>query len=265
MYGQDVYYLPRSVVNKDTIFGDDIPSKFSSAYKIEMYIENVDGFAGEGHLFSKFGIEVRDQATFVVARRRWKQTVSSLNNEIDGDVPREGDLIYLPLSKSIFQIMFVERQNPFYQVSNLNVVRLECELFEYNDEELDTGISDIDSIETLGYTVELLLDSDSDSVALSTGDIATQTLSDGTLIRSEIVEWDRSRQRLNVAHIGSSDGKFHNYTTGGTLTFADAAGSRIIRGVEEDLGDFDYQNVAFDSDVDPFLVFDENNPFGDPE
>ena len=71
MYGQDVYYIPREIVNKDRIFLDDVPSRFSNAYKIEMYIENTDGFEGEGHLFAKCGIELRDQANFVVARKRW--------------------------------------------------------------------------------------------------------------------------------------------------------------------------------------------------
>ena len=75
MYGQDVYYIPRDIVNEDKIFGDDVPSRFNSAYKVEMYIENTDGFDGDGDLFTKFGVEIRDQATFVLARKRWTQTV----------------------------------------------------------------------------------------------------------------------------------------------------------------------------------------------
>ena len=97
MYGQDIYYLPRDIVNEDKIFGDDVPSRFNSSYKIEMYIENTEGFDGEGDLFTKFGVEIRDQATFVVARRRWTQTVNRYDNDISGDRPREGDLVYLPL------------------------------------------------------------------------------------------------------------------------------------------------------------------------
>src|SRR6056300_47254 len=81
-YGQDVYYIPREIVNKDPIFLDDVPSRFSDAYKIEMYIENTEGFDGEGDLFTKFGIELRDQATFVVARRRWSDAVGAYDNEI---------------------------------------------------------------------------------------------------------------------------------------------------------------------------------------
>ena len=147
MYGQDVYYLPRDIVNEDKVFGDDVPSRFNSSYKVEMYIENTEGFDGEGDLFTKFGVEIRDQATFVVARKRWADTVQRYDNDITVARPAEGDLIYLPLSNSLFQIMHVEHEQPFYQLSNLPTYKLRCELFEYNDEDLDTGIEVIDDIE----------------------------------------------------------------------------------------------------------------------
>jgi hypothetical protein len=263
IYGQDVYYLPRTIVNENTILGDDIPSKFSNAYKIEMYLENAEGFGGEGHLFQKFGIEIRDQATFVVSRRRWAQTVSSFNNDIEGDLPVEGDLVYFPLTKSLFQIMFVERQSPFYQLSNLNVARLECELFEYNDEAIDTDIPEIDVIETLGYEVTLQLDSAEDNITAVVGDTITQTLSDGVTITAEVIQWDRARQQLHVAHVGASDGKYHMFVSGTSITSAETTAVRNIVSTSENLGDHYNQNDAFDSDV-TFLDFSESNPFGDP-
>ena len=109
MYGQDVYYLPRDIVNLDKIFSDDVPSRFNSSYIIEMYIENTQGFEGQGDLFTKFGVEIRDQATFVVSRRRWNDTVRKYDNEITGNRPREGDLIFLTLSNTMFEIMKVEQ------------------------------------------------------------------------------------------------------------------------------------------------------------
>ena len=148
-YGQDVYYLPREIVNKDKVFLDDVPSRFSDAYKVEMYIENTDGFGGEGDLFSKFGVELRDQATFIVARRRWKKLIGDKLDTYNFR-PREGDIIYLPLSQSMFEIFKVETETPFYQLSQLPTFKLQCELFEYNDEDFDTGIDDIDSIEVEG-------------------------------------------------------------------------------------------------------------------
>jgi plastocyanin len=148
-YGEDVYYIPREIVNKDTIFADDVPSRFSDAYKIEMYIENTEGFDGEGDLFTKFGIELRDQATFVVARRRWKQLIGN-NLDEKGFRPREGDVIYLPLSNSMFEILKVETETPFYQLSQLPTFRMQCELFEYSDEDFDTGIDAVDVVEYEG-------------------------------------------------------------------------------------------------------------------
>ena len=169
MYGQDVYYLPREIVNEDKILNEDVPSQFSNAYKVEMYITNIDGFEGEGDLFTKFGVEIRDAATVVVARKRWTQTVASYDNDINSIRPREGDLIYLPLSQSVFQIMFVEHEQPFYQLSNLATYQLRCELFEYNDEDLDTGINAIDSIEG-EYAYEYVL-------TVDLGETATATVS----------------------------------------------------------------------------------------
>ena len=265
IYGQNLYYLPRTIVNEDKIFGDDIPSKFSSAYVIEMYIEDVEGFGGEGDLFSRFGIEVRDQATFVVSKKRWVEAVSNVDNEIDGDRPREGDLVYFPLSKSLFQIMHVEREDPFYQISQLPTYKLKCELFEYSDERLDTGIDAIDSVETLGYEVILTFDSDSDAAdVFEKGSTILQTLSDGTVISAEITDYNRTTQKLYAAHVGSTDGDFHLFTEGSTVTDSDTSATKIIRGVSQDLGAHGYMNDNFDSDVD-WLVFDENNPFGSPE
>ena len=107
VYGQDVYYLPRDIVSEDKIFAEDVPSSYNSSYKIEMYIDNIEGFEGEGDLFTRFGVEIRDEATFVVARRRWKQTVQRYDNDISGDRPRERDLIFLPLSNKLFILLIL--------------------------------------------------------------------------------------------------------------------------------------------------------------
>jgi hypothetical protein len=129
IHGQDIYYLPRDIVNENRILGDDVPSRFNSSYMVEAYLENTEGFDGEGDLFSKFGVEIRDQATFIVSRRRWNQTVARFDNEINSERPREGDLVYLTLSNSLFQIMHVEHEQPFYQLSNLPTYKMRCELF----------------------------------------------------------------------------------------------------------------------------------------
>ena len=159
IYGQDLYYLPRDLVNLDDVFREDPESRFNSNYLLEMYVDNADGFDGEGDLFTKFGVEIRDQVTLTVAKRRWEQTVMRYDNEIQGIRPLEGDLIFTPFSKKMFQIMHVEHEQPFYQLNNLPVFKLQCELFEYNDEDFDVNNDDISQLERDGaFRYELTLE-----------------------------------------------------------------------------------------------------------
>jgi hypothetical protein len=268
-YGQDVYYLPREVINKDSVFLDDVPSRFGDAYKIEMYIENTDGFDGEGDLFTKFGVEIRDQATFVVARKRWSELIG--NNLATANFrPREGDLIYLELSQSLFQIMKVETETPFYQVKDLPTFRLMCELFEYNDEDFDTTIEDIDSIELDGaYQYRLTMDSGQGYIigetvaqAFSTGGGSLGT--DNYTINGEVTRWSDSDKILQIAHVGATDGKFHEPTTTRLVIGQTSGAAATPTGVSE-LQEIvnDAQNATFDDFESDFLDFSESNPFGD--
>ena len=148
IYGHDVFYIPRTLVNKDELFGEDDLSRFDDAYGIEMWMETQEGYEGEKELISRFGLEIRDETTFVVARRRWDDVVSSDANLIVNTRPDEGDLIYMPTVQKLFEISFVDHDDPFYQVDNLPVYKLYCRTFEYSSEVLDTGIYAIDDIET---------------------------------------------------------------------------------------------------------------------
>ena len=264
IYGQDVYYLPRDIVNEDRVFGDDVPSRFNSSYKVEMYIENIEGFDGEGDLFTKFGVEIRDQATFIVSRKRWSQTVQRYDNEINSVRPKEGDLIYLTLSNSLFQIMAVEHEQPFYQLSNLPTYKLRCELFEYNDENLDTGIAAIDTIEQdHAYTYILTLDSAGNGFNI--GDTVSQVLSSGVTMSGEVSKWSDSDNKLHLIHIGADDGNYHEFVPGG-LIFDSAANNVLISSISEDNKiSENEQNTDFSNLIDDFLDFSEGNPFGDPE
>ena len=270
IYGQDVYYLPRDIVAEDKIFGDDIPSRFNSSYKIEMYLENIEGFDGEGDLFTRFGVEIRDEATFVVSRRRWTQTVARMDNNVTSVRPLEGDLIYLPLTNKLFQINFVEHEQPFYQLSNLPVYKLRAQLFEYNDEDLDTGVEAIDQIEQ-DYAYTYILTLNGTSQIIEVGETATQTLSGGVTIAGEVAKWSDSDQKLHLIHIDTSDDKFHNFLTGTNITIsggnkrpADSAYS-VTAIVQENKISANEQNTDFGTIGGGFLDFTENNPFGDPE
>lgn len=271
IYGQDIYYLPRDIVNKDNILNEDASSRFNSSYKIEMYIENIEGFDGEGDLFTKFGVEIRDQATFIVAKKRWEQTVARYDNEIQGVRPFEGDLLYIPFSKKLFQIMHVEHEQPFYQLKDLPTYKLRCELFEFSGEDFDTNIADIDGIERQ-YGYEYLLTLDSASGGFTLGETVNQTFSDGVVMSGEVSRWSDSDRILGVINAGADDGLYHSFITGrqiiGTkdvdLGIAVANSVATVSAVAEDnqLSNTE-QNTYFDTLTD-FLDFSESNPFGDP-
>lgn len=144
IYGHDVYYIPKRNVAKDNIYGEDVLTEYNDNYFVEMYIKNVDGFGGEGDFLSKFNIEIRDQITFTIARRTFQSEVGAFESL---QRPAEGDLIFLPLNMKLFQVKFVEHEPVFYQMGALQMYDLRCELFEYSNEVLNTGIEYIDDIQ----------------------------------------------------------------------------------------------------------------------
>jgi hypothetical protein len=147
IYGQDVFYIPRVLVNKDIVFGEDVLSKFEAAYQIEMYFEDVDDFQGQGTFLQKFGIEIEKSATLVCARRTWEQLIGRHGVSRIPSRPAEGDLLYFPMTKKLFEVRFVEHEDPFYQIGKLFVFKLKIETFQYASEKLETGIPEIDAIE----------------------------------------------------------------------------------------------------------------------
>ena len=188
IYGQDVKYMPRTLVKEDDLFGEDILSKFETAVDLEMYIKNTTGFEGEGDFLSKFGLEIRDQVTFTMARKRWDQitteklidevgfnyqietantgaysnshslmleTGSANGYSISSSRPNEGDLIFFPLNEKLYEIKFVEHEEIFYPHGKLYTYDLTCELFQYSSQQLDTGNTAIDSLE-LSYSADQL-------------------------------------------------------------------------------------------------------------
>jgi len=155
IYGQDCYYLPRTLVNHDLVLGEDVLSKFDDSYMLEMYIETTEGFQGEQELINKFGLEIRDDTTFVIAKRRWQNQVDNTATLIKDGRPNEGDLIYVPLFNSFFEIQFVEDQEPFFQLGNLPVYKLRATKFEYSSEQIDGTIPQLKEAET-NLSIDLL-------------------------------------------------------------------------------------------------------------
>jgi len=145
IHGIEAYYMNRTHVNIDYLFMSDPLSKFEHAIPLEMYIKNFSSYQGEGDMLSKFGITMADQITLSVSRTRFTEDIGSIYDLIR---PNEGDLIYIPMTKSLFEVKFVEHESNFYQTGSLQYYDLKCERFNYNSERLDTGVSEIDAIET---------------------------------------------------------------------------------------------------------------------
>jgi hypothetical protein len=143
IYGLDMFYLTRSLQAVDNILNEDDLSIFNASYNMEMYVKSVDGFQGEGDFLSRFGLQIRDQATFTVAYRTFERYATRINPHLNR--PKEGDLVYLPLNKKFFKITHVEHESVFYQSGALQVYDLKTELFEYSNERFETGIEDIDT------------------------------------------------------------------------------------------------------------------------
>ena len=247
IYGQDVFYIPRTLVKEDNLFGEDTLSKFGDAYLIEMYFENVEGYEGEKEIMSKFGLQMNEDVTFVVARRRFEQLVSHDSNLIVKTRPNEGDLVYFPKVKKIFEITFVDHDDPFYQVHNVPAFKLKCKTFEYSSEDLDTGITEIDAIETDNSLDQLVYQITMEQSSTTTYNEGLE-LEDGT---------------GNLEQEGNTDNLIGENETGGDQIVLETGDYIIQEGYVVDTIDENAMNDFFETQDDNIIDFTESNPFGD--
>lgn len=293
--GHDVYYIPRKIVKRDFILNEDVISTFDTSFMIEMFVESVDGFEGDGDLMTKFGLEIRDQVTLVCSRRRWNSLIGR-HGYTEGSVrPREGDLIYFPLAGGLFEIKFVEDKSPFFQLGGtgdtkavIPTFKLTCELFEYSGQEIDTGIEDIDSIQ-VGHTQGTRVELDFEGGPLhDLGETLTITLPNlpGEPVvtgEAELLQYEHTPTGT-IATLGIltfNDGEFHTLspierpnqpTLYATLQGQTSNTSSIINSVvgltDGDaalfINDDLTQNSSFELAGNDYIDFSESNPFGDP-
>ena len=160
-FGVEVTYIPRKFVNVKSIIQEVQASKFDDNFSIEAYVNNYDGYGGTGDVLTKFGMSLRDEVTLTISRERYEDFISpflAADDYLLSSRPKEGDLVYFPLGQRLFEVKFVEHENPFYQLGKNYVYELKCELFEYEDEVIDTSIEAIDTqVEDEGYIQELQL------------------------------------------------------------------------------------------------------------
>ena len=253
IHGMDVFYIPRTIVKEDLIIGEDVLSKFSSAYEIEMYLKGTEGFGGEGDLVSKFGLDVRDEVIFTVHKDRF-------NLATDMDKPLEGDLIFLPINKGLFEIKFVEHEQPFYQFGKNYSFDITCELYQYSEEQLETGIADVDQIERdESYAIDFVMTTGgSGTFSIDEAIYQGPSLANSTA-KGIVVSWTAATRTIRA-----------NDTSG---TFV--AGTNITGDTSNavwTLTSYDDQalpttpfadNVEFETEADAILDFSESNPFGE--
>lgn len=249
-YGVDNIYLPRTFVSEDKLLGEDTINQFNEGFELEMLIENVDSFSGEQDIISKFGYEVNDEITFAVSKTAFEISTGM-------SVPQEGDLVYFPLSNGVFEIKFVEDENPFYQSGKLYQYKLVCQLFQYSHETLDTSIEQIDSLEDeLAYSIDLQLGEGSGTFVA--GEFAWQGESQETpnaIGKVSLVDSNNKIIRLNNI-VG--DFILNSPIKGATN------GAEYLLSEQTDFTTDTYaNNDIIEKEADEILDFTESNPFGE--
>jgi hypothetical protein len=301
IYGHDVFYMDRQSVNEDTLFGEDTTNQFNTQHPIEMYVEDGEGYAGDKEIMTQFGLENRNEITFVVSKERFQEldrqvqiesgtdttggsilletgtidqsedssilsTVSGDNNfyiiqdtaATNSDRPLEGDLVYHPVLTKVFEVSFVDHDEPFHQLDNNPVYKLRCKQYEYSQEVIDTGIAEIDAIED---------------------DLSTDTSEHQFTLEQSTTQ----NENIRLEYRTQEDGLLLEETDGDNIIAEDddsSVGTNILLENAADSGDDSYlvqedyivgdmstdktaQNELFDSLDDDILDFSESNPFGD--
>ena len=256
MFGKDVYYIPRTLVDRDSVFEEDSLSAFNGAYLIEAYIEDATGFRGDGDMFSKFGVRISDQVTFIISRERFTAAVDDNAQLIVEGRPNEGDLIHLPMANKTFEIQFVEHEVPFYQLGKVHVWGLRCELFEYSDEDFNTGVAEIDAVEVNFANAVTINVADGGTGDFVAGEIVTGGSSNVT---SEVKSWNSATRQL-VVYNRSGMYAIPETLTGNT---SGAAWTSATYNTLNNMNSETDQNFTLETQADAILDFTESNPFGD--
>ena len=255
LFGSDVFYIPR-VHLKDKSLGEVIQSEFSQSYMIEMFLVNVEGFGAGAEFVSKFGLRITDEIQFVVSRRRWEQSANpALNLAVDGR-PNEGDLIYYPLTKALYEIKFVEREAPFYQLGQTYIYQMTAEIYQIGDDKFDTGIPDVDVVEEI-YSTSISIQMDTGG----TGEYSLSEIITGSTsgVTGEVAYWDRSTDILTIIN------RTGNFLTGETLTGGTSTTARTITTIDNlTMGDrAAADNREIEDAADDLIDWGEVNPFGE--
>lgn len=259
--GHDCYYLPREAwAEDDFVLGENVTNRFRRAYVIETYLANVEGYEGDGDFFSKFGLEIRDTTNLIISRRAFEKYVPA-----DISIrPKEGDLIYVPVLQKILEIKFVEEELLFFSLGKTNpyIYELRCELFRYNNEDINTGIEDVDDLEdTLTYTIGLEVNNGNsihyryNETVYQGSNLASATAS------AEVKEWNPAN---NIIYIKNIKGEFTENANVIGVTSNARYNVTDVDSLGDNLSSDLFDNKQIQDDANSFISFAEINPFGTP-
>ena len=271
LYGSTVYYLPRTLNDVDQLWGEASNTEFKESVQIEMYLRSHSEMDNDmSQTVTEFGLQSNDALTFMVSKRRWTEEFDgNFAGKLADDRPAEGDLIYFPLTKGLFEIKYVEHQAPFYQLGDLYCYELRTELFRYSGEDLDTGVAEIDAIEVeKAVKTSLVIDSTltNNATAFTVDEEVAGSVSNAT---AKVVSWDTTNYILVVYD------KSNSFTEGETLTGQTSGASWYIKNstasgatrtetvyIQDSTGE-NVTNRVIEVDADSIIDFSEKNPFGE--
>jgi len=260
IYGHDMVYLPREKVTEDTIFGEQV-SEFKDANRIEMYMENSEGFEGDQEM-SRFGLDVKEAATFVVSRKRFLEVMGHNPDIRRIGRPREGDIIYFDYPYGMFEIKFVEHDNPFYQAGGQYCFKLSCEAFKSSNEKIDTGESELDAAMDVhsSYLQTVMVSGSGNYIEGEEVYVGTAA---NKRAYGRVVSWTSATDTLLV---NMQEGDF---IAGETLVGASGATSRTITSVGESTtrathqDEQDNEQIQLEQTQDDIFDFTDKDPFSE--
>ncbi len=256
LFGTDIYYMPRTILRDNTL-DDIVYNKYLEQFQIEMMLQNVEGFGSPSEFISKFGLRITDEVRFTVSQRRWDAEVAEHNPTLTVDGrPNEGDLLYFPLTKDLYEIKFVEREDPFYQLGKIYYYTMTAEIYEYGSDDISTGVPEIDEIETLFSSAIALTLSVGGTGDFTIGETVTGST---TGVEAEVKSWDNSTRVLQVIN------RKGTFATGEAITGNDSSAVWVV-GTFDTLNntnsEYD-QNRVIETAADNIIDWTEGNPFGE--
>lgn len=254
LFGSDIYYMPRTIL-QDYTLDDIVYSKYESQFQIEMLLQNVEGFGDTSEFISKFGLRITDEVKFRVSTRRWDEASAGYNLTVNGR-PNEGDLLYFPLTKDLYEIKFVEREQPFYQFGKIQYYTMTAEIYEYGSDDISTGVAEIDDIETLFSSAISLNLVSGGTGDFSVGELITGSQSNTT---AEVKSWDDTTGIIQVIN------RTGTFVEGESIT-GDDNGAVWVVDTFDTLNNTNStydQNRVIEDSADDIIDWTERNPFGE--